>query len=84
VGQRGDDFVCADSGDDLFNFVHDPATLTIVRSTGPRGTGKRTVGVDGLTDTDVERHVGVPGRATVAGRRAVDPGGTGCPGGVAR
>ncbi|MCW2884455.1 MAG: RNA-directed polymerase [Streptosporangiaceae bacterium] len=47
--------------DDLFNFVHDPATLIAAfdRVAGNRGAG--TPGVDGLTATDVEERIGVPG-----------------------
>ncbi len=47
--------------DDLFNLVHDPATLLMafVRVAGNQGA--RTPGVDGLTVADVEESVGVPG-----------------------
>ena len=47
--------------DDLFNFVHDPATLIVAfdRVAGHRGAN--TPGVDGLTVTAVEQRLGVPG-----------------------
>jgi RNA-directed DNA polymerase len=47
--------------DDLFNLVHDPATLLVafVRVAGNHGS--RTPGVDGLTVTDVEEGIGVRG-----------------------
>ncbi|MFG2395348.1 group II intron reverse transcriptase/maturase [Streptomyces lavendulae] len=47
--------------DDLFNLVHDPATLIAAfdRVAGNRGAG--TPGVDGLTAADVEETLGVPG-----------------------
>ena len=47
--------------DDLFNFVHDPATLIVAwaRVAGNQGAG--TAGVDGLTVADVEEQIGVPG-----------------------
>jgi RNA-directed DNA polymerase len=54
----------ADSGrrfDDLFNLVHDPATLLVAFERVARNTGARTPGVDGLTAADVEREIGVPG-----------------------
>ena len=47
--------------DDLFNFVHDPATLIVAFDRVAGNTGSRTPGVDGLTVADVERTVGVPG-----------------------
>ena len=56
--------------DDLFNFVHDPATLIVAFDRVAGNLGARTPGVDGLTVADVEEHVGrarVPGRP--AGRR---------------
>ncbi|PWI09771.1 group II intron reverse transcriptase/maturase [Streptomyces sp. NWU339] len=57
-------WAAADKGrrfDDLFNFVHDPATLIVAfdRVAGNRGAG--TAGVDGLTAADVETRIGVPG-----------------------
>jgi RNA-directed DNA polymerase len=54
----------ADSGrrfDDLFNFVHDPATLIMAFDRVAGNTGARTPGVDGLTVTDVEERIGVQG-----------------------
>jgi len=47
--------------DDLFNFVHDPATLLIAfdRVAGNKGAG--TPGVDGITAARVEEQTGVPG-----------------------
>ena len=47
--------------DDLFNFVHDPATLIVAFERVAGNRGSRTPGVDGLTVADVEEHVGVPG-----------------------
>src|SRR2546421_2675151 len=57
-------WAAADTGrrfDDLFNFVHDPATLLMafVRVAGNQGAN--TPGVDGWTVAMVEEHVGVPG-----------------------
>jgi RNA-directed DNA polymerase len=57
-------WAAADRGrrfDDLFNLVHDPATLiaAYVRVEGNKGS--RTPGVDGLTVADVEQAIGVPG-----------------------
>src|SRR3954447_172309 len=47
--------------DDLFNLVHDPATVRVA-SAGAAGTGGRnTPGVDGWTVDAVEQTVGVPG-----------------------
>jgi RNA-directed DNA polymerase len=57
-------WAAADSGrrfDDLFNFVHDPATLLVAFDRVAGNTGARTAGVDGLTVADVEEQVGVPG-----------------------
>ncbi|MFF3956027.1 hypothetical protein ACFYY1_22770 [Streptomyces sp. NPDC001890] len=54
----------ADSGrrfDDLFNFVHDPATLLAAFDRVAGNRGARTPGVDGLTAIDVEESIGVPG-----------------------
>ena len=45
---------------DLFNFVHDPATLIVAFDRVAGNTGSRTAGVDGLTVTHVEEQVGVP------------------------
>jgi retron-type reverse transcriptase len=47
--------------DDLFNFVHDPATLIVAFARVAGNTGANTPGVDGLTAADVELTVGVPG-----------------------
>ncbi|MGH3327220.1 MAG: group II intron reverse transcriptase/maturase [Streptomycetales bacterium] len=47
--------------DDLFNLVHDPATLTVAFDRVAGNQGARTPGVDGLTVTDVEEQIGVPG-----------------------
>ncbi len=47
--------------DDLFNFVHDPATLIVTFDRAAGNRGARTPGVDGMTATDVEELIGVPG-----------------------
>jgi RNA-directed DNA polymerase len=47
--------------DDLFNFVHDPATLLVAFERVAGNRGANTPGVDGLTVADVEEFVGVPG-----------------------
>jgi RNA-directed DNA polymerase len=57
-------WAAADPGrgfDDLFNFVHDPATLIVAFDRVAGNTGARTPGVDGLTVADVEECIGVPG-----------------------
>jgi RNA-directed DNA polymerase len=57
-------WAAADPGrrfDDLFNFVHDPATLIVAFDRVAGNTGSRTAGVDGLTVADVEEVIGVPG-----------------------
>src|SRR5450759_3900395 len=57
-------WAAADPGrrfDDLFNFVHDPATLIVAFDRVAGNTGSRTPGVDGLTVADVEEVIGVPG-----------------------
>jgi len=57
-------WAAADPGrrfDDLFNFVHDPATLIVAFDRVAGNTGSRTAGVDGLTVAHVEKQVGVPG-----------------------
>jgi RNA-directed DNA polymerase len=57
-------WAAADSGrrfDDLFNLVHDPATLIVAFSRVATNLGARTAGVDGLTVADVERLMGAPG-----------------------
>ena len=47
--------------DDLFNFVHDPATLIVAFARVAGNTGANTPGVDGLTADAVEQTIGVPG-----------------------
>jgi RNA-directed DNA polymerase len=47
--------------DDLFNFVHDPATLIVAFDRVAGNQGARTPGIDGMTVADIEQHVGVPG-----------------------
>jgi RNA-directed DNA polymerase len=47
--------------DDLFNFVHDPATLLVAFARVAGNRGARTPGIDGLTVPDVEEMVGVTG-----------------------
>jgi RNA-directed DNA polymerase len=47
--------------DDLFNFVHDPATPIVAFDRVAGNNGSRTPGVDGLTVTDIEEQIGVPG-----------------------
>src|SRR3954468_22035118 len=57
-------WAAADPGrrfDDLFNFVHDPATLIVAFDRVAGNTGARSPGVDGLTVADVEDRIGVPG-----------------------
>jgi RNA-directed DNA polymerase len=57
-------WAAADPGrrfDDLFNFVHDPATLIVAFDRVAGNTGSRTAGVDGLTVADVEEQIGTPG-----------------------
>ncbi len=57
-------WAAADPGrrfDDLFNFVHDPATLIVAFDRVAGNRGARTAGVDGLTVADVEERIGVPG-----------------------
>jgi RNA-directed DNA polymerase len=57
-------WAAADPGrrfDDLFNFVHDPATLIMAFDRVAGNTGSQTPGVDGLTVADVEDRIGVPG-----------------------
>jgi RNA-directed DNA polymerase len=54
----------ADSGrrfDDLFNLVHDPATLIVAFDRVAGNRGARSAGVDGLTVADVEEQMGAPG-----------------------
>jgi RNA-directed DNA polymerase len=47
--------------DDLFNFVYDPATLSMALDRVASNQGANTPGVDGLTVTGVEEQLGVPG-----------------------
>ncbi|MET3805234.1 group II intron reverse transcriptase/maturase [Nakamurella sp. UYEF19] len=47
--------------DDLFNFVHDPATLLVAFARVAGNTGANTPGVDGLTADHLEQVVGVSG-----------------------
>jgi RNA-directed DNA polymerase len=57
-------WAAADPGrrlDDLFNLVHDPATLLIAFERVAGNTGANTPGVDGLTVTLVEELIGAPG-----------------------
>ena len=57
-------WAAADPGrrfDDLFNFVHDPATLIVAFGRVAGNQGANTPGVDGLTAAYIEEAVGVPG-----------------------
>jgi RNA-directed DNA polymerase len=57
-------WAAADPGrrfDDLFNFVHDPATLMVAFARVAGNQGANTPGVDGVTAAWVEEQVGVPG-----------------------
>lgn len=57
-------WAAADPGrrfDDLFNLVHDPATLIAAFDRVAGNRGARTPGADGLTAADVEERFGVPG-----------------------
>jgi RNA-directed DNA polymerase len=57
-------WAAADPGrrfDDLFNLVHDPATLIVAFSRVAGNQGANTPGVDGVTAEYVEKVVGVPG-----------------------
>jgi len=57
-------WAAADPGrrfDDLFNFVHDPATLVMAFDRVAGNQGANTPGVDGLTVAGVEERIGVPG-----------------------
>jgi RNA-directed DNA polymerase len=56
-------WAAADAGrrfDDLFNFVHDPATLIVAFARVAGNQGANTAGVDGLTAAYVAEEVGVP------------------------
>jgi RNA-directed DNA polymerase len=55
-------WAAADPGrrfDDLFNFVHDPATLIVAWDRVAANRGAKTAGSDGWTVARVEREVGV-------------------------
>ena len=57
-------WAAADPGrrfDDLFNLVHDPATLIVAFARVAGNQGANTPGVDGVTAAWVEEMVGVPG-----------------------
>jgi RNA-directed DNA polymerase len=57
-------WAAADPGrrfDDVFNFVHDPATLMVAFARVAGNRGANTPGVDGLTAADVEQRLGFPG-----------------------
>jgi hypothetical protein len=57
-------WAAADPGrrfDDLFNFVHDPATLIVAFAWVAGNQGANTSGGDGVTAAWVEEEVGVPG-----------------------
>ena len=57
-------WAAADPGrrfDDLFNFVHDPATLIVAFDRVAGNTGANTPGVDGLTVADVDASIGMFG-----------------------
>ncbi|MFE9132561.1 group II intron reverse transcriptase/maturase [Streptomyces sp. NPDC007148] len=57
-------WTAADPGrrfDDLFNFVHDPATLLVAFDRVAGNRGANTPGIDGLSAADVEERIGVPG-----------------------
>lgn len=56
-------WAAADPGrrfDDVFNLVHDPATLIVAFDRVAGNHGARAPGVDGMTVTDVEEQIGVP------------------------
>ncbi|MFJ9034681.1 group II intron reverse transcriptase/maturase, partial [Streptomyces sp. NPDC102274] len=52
---------------DLFNFVHDPATLLVAFDRVAGNRGARTPGVDGMTATDVEESIGGSGKVRKLG-----------------
>jgi RNA-directed DNA polymerase len=55
-------WAAADPGrrfDDLFNLVHDPATLRVAWDRVASNAGARTAGSDGLTVARIEREIGV-------------------------
>ena len=54
----------ADDGrrfDDLFNLVHDPATLIVAFDRVAGNRGARVAGIDGLTAVEIEQRHGVSG-----------------------
>ncbi len=56
-------WAAADPGrrfDDLFNLVHDPATLAVAFMRVAANRGARTAGSDGLTVARIESEVGIP------------------------
>src|SRR5216684_4008451 len=64
-------WAAADPGrrfDDLFNLVHDPATLIVAFSRVAGNRGANTPGVDGMTVALVEERIGVPGFLDDPGR----------------
>ncbi len=59
-------WAAADPGrrfDELFNLVHDPATLMVAFTRVAGNRGAHTATVDGMTVADVEQRLGVPGSA---------------------
>ena len=57
-------WAAADPGrrfDDLFNFVHDPATLIVAFSRVAGNRGANTPGIVGVTAAEIEEAMGVPG-----------------------
>jgi RNA-directed DNA polymerase len=57
-------WAAADPGrrfDDLFNFVHDPATLIVAFSRVAGNRGANTPGIDGVTAAEIEEAMGAPG-----------------------
>ncbi|RBQ16928.1 group II intron reverse transcriptase/maturase [Spongiactinospora rosea] len=57
-------WAAADPGrrfEDLFNFVHDPATLQVAFDRVAGNRGGRTAGVDGVTAADVQERIGLSG-----------------------
>jgi RNA-directed DNA polymerase len=70
-------WAAADPGrrfDDLFNFVHDPATLYVAYCRVAGNRGANTPGVDGLTVALVEERIGI--REFLDDLRATVKGGT--------
>jgi hypothetical protein len=56
--------------DDLFNLVHDPATLIVAWDRVATNRGAKTAGSDGWTVTRIESEVGVPRSWTTSGGRS--------------